>query len=431
MATPARRTPDDLPRERLAEARQHSLLALVELSRALSSPRDVYQAVDALMLNLMGLLGSGRAVVWLSAETDLPPVAVRCQGTDRATAALVAGCWSQLAARFAADPRPLLASEIPSRLGAEPSRLVAAAGLAVLAPLWIESEVLGMVALGAPLGNRTFVALDLEVLEAATAIASTSLGSLRMQTRVFETNRLLRQANRELEGLDRLKSEFVANVNHELRTPLAVLIAGLDCLNDFGVTSPQAPDLVARSLGSARGLKTQIERLLQLSDLSRKVLLADTAEHLAAGLIGHWHEERRAAVCLGLREIQFENHAPAAMIRCDALGLRRILDELLDNAVKFTPPGSHIGLRLSHHLERGRGWVRLAVSDDGPGIPADQLATLFEKFRQVDASATREVGGLGIGLSLAREVAEAMGGTLTVASRPGHGTTFTLNLPVV
>jgi anti-anti-sigma factor len=115
--------------------------------------------------------------------------------------------------------------------------------------------------------------------------------------------------------------------------------------------------------------------------------------------------------------------------RFDENQLRAILDALIENAVKFTPVGSKIRMHVREAMEDGERWARIDVEDDGPGIPSAQLPTLFEPFRQVDGSMTRKEGGMGIGLALALQLAEGLGGRLTAKSVEGGGSCFSLFLP--
>jgi len=108
----------------------------------------------------------------------------------------------------------------------------------------------------------------------------------------------------------------------------------------------------------------------------------------------------------------------------------QILDELLDNAVKFTPRGSRIELGAACMREDGKEWVEIEVRDDGPGIASERMDAVFRSFEQGDGSMTRQVGGLGMGLAFARELAERMGGRLVAESVIGKGSTFRLRLPV-
>jgi signal transduction histidine kinase len=110
----------------------------------------------------------------------------------------------------------------------------------------------------------------------------------------------------------------------------------------------------------------------------------------------------------------------------DVTHLRRVLDNLLGNALKFTPAGGRITVRLR---QEGQNLV-LEVADTGLGIPEDQLERIFERFYQVDGSMSRRFGGAGLGLALVKEIAEAHGGSVSVHSQPGEGSTFRVTLPV-
>jgi len=119
------------------------------------------------------------------------------------------------------------------------------------------------------------------------------------------------------------------------------------------------------------------------------------------------------------------------MVRVDARRAWQILDVIVDNAVKFTPQGSHIVLRARTTEEEDRTWLRIDVEDDGPGIDPDQIPVLFDSFRQVDGSTTRAIGGLGIGLALAKSLAQRMGGDLRMHSEVGRGSVFSLLFPTI
>jgi signal transduction histidine kinase len=118
-------------------------------------------------------------------------------------------------------------------------------------------------------------------------------------------------------------------------------------------------------------------------------------------------------------------------VRFDARRVWQILDAIVDNAVKFTPQGSHIVLRAAIVEEESKSWLKIEVEDDGPGIDPDQIPVLFDSFRQLDGTTTRAIGGLGIGLALAKSLAQRMGGDLRMRSEVGRGSVFSLLLPTV
>jgi signal transduction histidine kinase len=117
------------------------------------------------------------------------------------------------------------------------------------------------------------------------------------------------------------------------------------------------------------------------------------------------------------------------VIKTDGKKLHQILMHLLTNALKFTQAGQ-IDLKIERHLERGVGGVRVSVSDTGIGIPQGHRETIFEEFRQIDGSSTRQYGGTGLGLALCRKLAQSLGATIEVESALGEGSTFSLILPL-
>jgi two-component system sensor histidine kinase VicK len=126
--------------------------------------------------------------------------------------------------------------------------------------------------------------------------------------------------------------------------------------------------------------------------------------------------------------VSLELNAPEAMppVRCDEDRLRQVLVNLVENAIKYSPDGGHVKLELS----ATNGRARIDVSDQGLGIPAQDQARIFEKFARLDPTLTRGVGGTGLGLYIARELIERMGGDIRLESTVGHGSTFTVELPV-
>jgi anti-anti-sigma factor len=174
-----------------------------------------------------------------------------------------------------------------------------------------------------------------------------------------------------------------------------------------------------------------IEDLLTFSAAEEDTLRPNLATGDVVAAVSDFYLERLPGVSSELREFTCVREANVLTGRFDEQLLRQILDALIDNAVKFTVAGARIQLRVRRIVEDGKEWIGVDVIDDGPGVPPDQLAALFEPFRQLDGSMTRAVGGMGIGLSLAQRLAGGLEGRLTATSEPGKGSTFTLLLPGV
>jgi two-component system sensor histidine kinase BarA len=252
------------------------------------------------------------------------------------------------------------------------------------------------------------------------------------QQRLLRNNRDLTVANQNLKDLDRLKSEFLRNVNHELRTPLAVIIAYLSYLQErskMTIDQAELSESIDVALSESWKLKGLLEDLLEFSAASSDSLTLDLAPGDLRAVLTTYHAERIAGVVEGKREFVFEpdENVPEAVF--DQRRLLQVLDSLLDNAVKFTPQGTRITLRLGTELGGEGTRVRVLMEDNGPGVPPEHLPVLFHSFRQLDGSTTREVGGMGLGLALTKQFVEKMGGEITVRSEVGQGTVFAILLP--
>jgi anti-anti-sigma factor len=407
--------------------------AFIEMSHLLTLSLDLYHVADTLLVNLMGQLRTTRACFWLVPEGDAPaPVLVKCRGMDEAEARLVMeACAARLMERFRARPNPLMAADFADGVEDSVLRIMDRTGLRFFAPIWVRGEVLGHVALGERSDRAPYSDADVQALQASLAIAGVAMQNERFYGRLLERNRELRVANDRLTELDRMKSEFISNVNHELRTPLAAIIASLECVARVENAADPGHELLQYASSQSRKLQTMIEDLLTFSASEQDTLRPNLATGDVVAAVSDFYLERLPGVSSELREFICVREANVLTGRFDEQLLRQILDALIDNAVKFTVAGARIQLRVRRIMEDGKEWIGVDVIDDGPGVPPDQLAALFEPFRQLDGSMTRAVGGMGMGLSLAQRLAEGLGGRLTATSEPGKGSTFTLVLPGV
>ncbi len=244
-----------------------------------------------------------------------------------------------------------------------------------------------------------------------------------------DKERALEERNRELVEASKHKSQFMANVTHELRTPIHG-ICGLSDLVSAGIYGPvseKQKDAQQKIKRSARSLLGLIDDLLQLarSDAGKitftvsKVDLGELLPSVVANV--KWMQGTK-----GQQRIDLEMEEGVPPIFTDRGKLTQILINLLANAVKFTPDGGVIVLRARRS---GAALVELSVEDSGVGIPAAELGKIFEAFHQVDATAEREYGGAGLGLSLVRRLVEVLAGEVRVTSVEGKGSTFTVTLP--
>jgi signal transduction histidine kinase len=418
---------------RLVAMREHALLALSELSHELTSSFDVFGLADLVLLNLMGQLGTSRSAMWLSPERDgTPPALVRWHGMGRQTArAIGSACSRPLVEHFQTTSAPLRTRDLAPITGEAAVELVQQADLDCFIGIPTRERVLGLLALGPRVGGDAYGPVELESLQIAVTMVGVTVQNLTVRSRLLENNRQLRLANEHLQEMDRLKSQFIQNVNHELRTPLATVIAYLDLMRMKDANPARQPGFIGVAMQEAQKLQGMIENLLAIATGTGQTIELDMKLGHVTGPLARYFEERQPGITGGLREFHYTWEPDVPPTRFDERRMLQILDALIDNAVKFTPEGTRIQLRVTSAHHDGHPWVEIGVEDDGPGIPKESLPGLFESFRQVDGSATRVAGGMGIGLTLAKRLAEAMGGRLTATSAIGTGSTFRLMLPGV
>lgn len=227
----------------------------------------------------------------------------------------------------------------------------------------------------------------------------------------------------ELEHLERSRRDLVANVSHELKTPITAIRAHLENLLD-GVERPD-PHTLEVMLVQTERLGRLVEQLLDLSKLeSGEVPLqrgSVEVEPLVARVISEISVSHHAD------DVRIERRIPEGLppLDADPERVHQVLFNLVDNAVRFTPPGGEVTIAAERH----NGSVELRVADTGVGIAPEHLPRLFERFYRVDPARSREEGGTGIGLAIARSVVEAHGGHIRAESEPGQGSVFTFDLP--
>ncbi|HSI32163.1 MAG TPA: ATP-binding protein, partial [Tepidisphaeraceae bacterium] len=243
----------------------------------------------------------------------------------------------------------------------------------------------------------------------------------------------LAESNVALYESNRLKSEFLANVSHELRTPMNSILGFAELLRDTAITGAGTPAeqrtgrYVTNIVTSGRNLLELINDLLDLAKIeagrmevrSAPLPLGDLFEGLT-GILKPLSEKKQI-------EILSTISSDVPILYTDAAKLQQVLYNFLSNAIKFSPAGGTITLSAERVDE---GHVRVSVTDRGPGIDPEKHALIFEKFRQLDGSVTREHGGTGLGLAISKELVSLLGGEIGVRSTAGEGATFWVQLPL-
>ena len=244
----------------------------------------------------------------------------------------------------------------------------------------------------------------------------------------------LSEANVGLFESNRLKSEFLANVSHELRTPLNSIIGFAELLSEIARIDPNADPkrvrYITNILTSARMLLDMINELLDMAKIEAGRMSAAVVSSSIADIIEGLETIMRPQGMAKQLKMVVTVAEDLPAVETDPGKLQQILYNFLSSAFKFSPAGGEIRIIAEAVSMDSRGAIRISVVDQGPGVPFDLQDTIFEKFRQVDASHTKSHGGTGLGLAICRELATILGCTVGIHSEPGRGSTFFVEVPI-
>ena len=280
-----------------------------------------------------------------------------------------------------------------------------------------------------------FILIALSVLIAIVIIAvhwriqKLEKSRSRLEAEVRKRTDKIEKQTQALKALDKAKSRFFANITHEFRTPLTLIIGPAEQLISKEPPSPFKKSLY-EILKNARNLLELINQLLDLSKLESSQMKIEfshgdivhfTREHVVQ--FQYWADRNKL-------HLEFTSDLEAWEIGFDRDKWSKILFNLISNAIKFTPEGGSITIDLKKLRLNEQDFVQLRVKDTGIGIEKEYLNYIYDRFYQVDASSTRVRGGTGIGLALVKELVDIQDGTITVNSFPAKGTLFNVRLPV-
>ena len=286
----------------------------------------------------------------------------------------------------------------------------------VAVPLMVRGEVVGVLEALNKKDNAHYTEEDLTILETLAALAGQAIQNVSLQRKV-------RTTSIELAELERLKTDFIAIASHELRTPLGLILGHATFLRELaGEQYGEQLDLIIRN---ATKLKTIVENLSDVDNIQNGAARVRNQSvsmiKLVDDVIATFQDEANS------RNITLKSESDRSPFHLEADGIKLsiVLSNLVKNALQFTEPGGHVTISV----EKETGYYKIAVMDDGIGIPARDLPRVFERFFQVETHLTRRYGGMGLGLAVAKAMIELHGGRIWAESQEGKGSKFTFLVP--
>lgn len=397
------------------------LARLVEISVTLNSTLEPDRLLRFIISSAADLLESEAASILLVDENTHNLYFAAATGSDPGELAKIpVPLEASIAGTIFREDRPLIINEVAtdqrhSREVGE--RIHFQTRSLVGVPMRIRDRVTGVLE-AVNKRDGAFTEADVQTLQIIASLAAVALHNARLVE-------ALQRAYDELGKLDRLKSDFIAIASHELRTPLGVILGYASILKEEAGAA--ASEHAAAVLNSALRMRALIEDMTNMNLLHFGTAEVNLALQSLAPIAQAAYEEVFDTVQAKGQNLMLRLPEEPLEAVVDSAKLSMALTNLLNNAMRFTPAGGHIWLELQR---RGtEAWLQ--VRDDGPGIPAEELERIFDRFYQVEEHMHRRHGGMGLGLAIVRAIARAHGGRAWAESAgQGQGATFTIAIPL-
>ena len=387
-------------------------------ARALGSSLELEEAFGAFVREMRGLVPFERTAFVLVEGETATTVATAGRGANAVFPPRYTGPLRGSVLERVLNGRVVVRGDLGQTEFAEDEQLVAL-GLRseLIAPLLVGARTIGMLTL-----SRTQVEAFTDEEVELVSLLGRLVASAVQNLRAYEAER---QTVEELRRLSALRADFVSLVSHELRSPMAAVIGAARTLEDRWrvLNAEQREAFLALIADETNRLAALISDVLDTSRIEAGTFSYSFTDVDLTRLV----EDAVATASVGQDAVHVRSSFAGKLpnIRGDRERLRQVLANLIDNAVKYSPEADEVEV----NARPDNGCVRIYVTDHGPGIPADQQRLIFEKFGRAEV-ASGSKPGTGLGLFIARSIAEAHGGTLDVRSRPEEGSTFVLTLPV-
>jgi signal transduction histidine kinase len=286
-----------------------------------------------------------------------------------------------------------------------------------IVPMVFRGEIVGVLEARNKIGSENFNQTDLSLLESLSSLAAITVLSFVLFDEV-------EHAQQQVKSLENQKANFIAIASHELRTPIGLILGHGSFIEEM-IKDPELKSQMQVVLRNSARLKEIVDDITRMNEFDSGVSRLKTKTIPLRTLIektAKLFQERTDQ-----KKIQFTLHLPNSelLVDGDEEKISVILNNLIDNAISYTGPGGRV------HIEADRlpGYVQVKVIDNGVGIPPDEIASVFDRFYQVQSHLTRKQGGIGLGLSVAKAMVELHGGQIWVESELGKGSQFTFLLP--
>ena len=439
------RSLEDRIRERTSQLRH-----LHQLGVSMQEPLPLSERLKLILKGVHEVIGFDRIIIWLPDREDLSLEMAAAVGFSSASGTVQVPISDEVPtlARAYRDRVEIIIEErheVPPELRVQPphDKVPALRSRSfVVLPLISRRRSVGVLAADNAVSRKP-IAPQLDLLRIFASQAAVAIENAQLFQEVEETNRQLAQASRH-------KSEFLANMSHELRTPLNAILGFTELIIDevYGKVPDELRESIEDIHTNGRHLLRLINDVLDLSKIEAGHMQLNLGEYSVQSFIDSVISATRSLAVEKRLELisRVEEGLPAAV--SDSKRIIQILMNLVGNAIKFTPSGGSVivtarcvrvkecavpGARWEE--EEARHWspgdqIEITVADTGIGIPTEELKSIFGEFRQVDSSITREYGGSGLGLSIAKRLVEMHGGSIWAESQVGKGSIFYFRIPL-